>query len=443
MGFPIVLVDSGGIPVTESTSGIGSPVTVSTNGFGAAATLVASGGMPVVGANTEPTDPITLFAANPALDSDDTNTGLTFFVVVTLNSEDPLDELRVTIAPGVTNTLTTLGVGFAKFVAEGTALGTITEATFNDASGFTSATTLQTSDWIDISGLGLQAGDKLAVSFTTGGAGQATNRYEDTAYVADTYYKAGTSWNDAGATLSGYSKLAGRNYAISSVETRGLSGGGGTPPAENLIPMSFDDPMFSAMTEYSAYVQLAIGTDLSRMSIVNQVGESSITLLGDNEVSYCRVNSREAVRLISTGVINKCYLESTGLDSEADHADTIQVFSEGQTGGDLTIQNTHSVAHLAAANANFFCSDNWSGALTFQDVIFQGGPYGMRIDSDAGCHIDISLENVYFVGPFGINHTLIQNISTGTHTILQWDNVREATIVNGVLVPGVLIPNPG
>ena len=231
----------------------------------------------------------------------------------------------------------------------GTALGAITEATFSEASGFSSATTLQTSDWIDISGLGLVAGDKLAVSFTTGGAGQATTRYEDTAYVADTYFKAGTSWSDPTTTLSGLTKLAGRNYAIATVETRGLSGGGGTPPAENLIPMSFYDPMFSAMTEYPAYIQLAIGTDLSRMSIVNQVGESSITLLGDNEVSYCRVDSREAVRLISTGLINKCYLESTGLDSEADHADTIQVFSEGQTGGDLTIQNTHSVAHLAAA----------------------------------------------------------------------------------------------
>ena len=53
--------------------------------------------------------------------------------------------------------------------------------------------------------------------------------------------------------------------------------------AEHLIPMSFDDPMFSAMTEYPAYIQLAIGKDLSRMSIVNQVGESSITLLGGNE----------------------------------------------------------------------------------------------------------------------------------------------------------------
>lgn len=402
------------------------------------------GRMGVAVASTEaiPTGAITVFAANPPLDTDDTNTGTTFFVVVTLNSEDPLDELRVTIAPGSTNTLTTLGVGFAKFVAEGTALGAITEATFSDASGFASATTLQTSDWIDISGLGLQAGDKLAVSFTTGGAGQATNRYEDTAYVADTYFKAGTSWSDPTTTLSGLTKLVGRNYAISKIETRGLSGGGGSSGTENTIPMDFNDPMFSAMTEYPAYIQLAIGTDLSRMSIVNQVGESSITLLGDNEVSYCRVDSREAVRLISTGLINKCYLESTGLDSEADHADTIQVFSVGQVGGDLTIQNTHSVAHTAAANANFFCSDTWSGSLTFQDVIFQGGPYGMRIDSDPGCHIDISLQNVYFVGPFSIATHLVQDVGTGTHKVLNWTDVYEATIVNGAIVQGAAIAAP-
>lgn len=52
MGWPVVLVDSGGLPVTEAAHGVASPVTVSTNGFGIAATLVASGGMPVVGASS-------------------------------------------------------------------------------------------------------------------------------------------------------------------------------------------------------------------------------------------------------------------------------------------------------------------------------------------------------------------------------------------------------
>lgn len=389
-----------------------------------------------------PTDPITIFAANPALNLDDTNTGTTFWVVVTLNSEEPLDELRITIAPASTNALTVLGVSFAKFVAEGTTLGALTEATFSEAGGFASATTEQTSDWIDIAALGLSAGDKLAIGFTTGGSGQASTRYNNFAYVADTYFKAGTSWDDPATTLgTGHTKLAGYNYAIAKVEARGLSGGGGTPPAENTIPMSFNDAMFSAMTEYANNISLSSGADLSRMSIVNQSGTQSITCGGDNEVLYCRVDSREAVRLTSTAVVNKCYLEATGLAEEDDHADTIQVYSPGQTGGDLTIQNSHLVAHLTAATANFFCADNWAGSIAFQDVILQGGPYGMRIDAD-NAHVDISLNKVYFVGPFGTATHLIQDVGIGTHKVLNWTDVYEATIENGQLVVGNAISAP-
>lgn len=49
MSLPIVIVASGGIPVTESVSGQGTPVSVAANGMGTAVTVVASGGMPVVG----------------------------------------------------------------------------------------------------------------------------------------------------------------------------------------------------------------------------------------------------------------------------------------------------------------------------------------------------------------------------------------------------------
>lgn len=48
-GFPIVIVPSGGLPVTEATDGLGTPVSVAANGFGFAVTVVSSGGMPVVG----------------------------------------------------------------------------------------------------------------------------------------------------------------------------------------------------------------------------------------------------------------------------------------------------------------------------------------------------------------------------------------------------------
>jgi lysophospholipase L1-like esterase len=49
VSLPIVIVPSGGIPITEATNGQGTPVSVASNGFGTAVTVVASGGMPVVG----------------------------------------------------------------------------------------------------------------------------------------------------------------------------------------------------------------------------------------------------------------------------------------------------------------------------------------------------------------------------------------------------------
>lgn len=49
MGWPIVIVPSGGLPVTEVTNGFGTPVEVAANGYGFAVTIVASGGLPVIG----------------------------------------------------------------------------------------------------------------------------------------------------------------------------------------------------------------------------------------------------------------------------------------------------------------------------------------------------------------------------------------------------------
>ncbi len=48
MGWPVVIVGSGGIPVTEVANGLGAPVTVAANGLGTAVTVVAAGGMPVL-----------------------------------------------------------------------------------------------------------------------------------------------------------------------------------------------------------------------------------------------------------------------------------------------------------------------------------------------------------------------------------------------------------
>jgi len=49
MGWPVVVVAKGGIPVTEASAGLGTPLSVATNGYGTAVTVVGSGGLPVIG----------------------------------------------------------------------------------------------------------------------------------------------------------------------------------------------------------------------------------------------------------------------------------------------------------------------------------------------------------------------------------------------------------
>lgn len=49
MPTPIVVVASGGKPVTEAANGLGTPVVQALNGQGIPVVIVASGGTPVVG----------------------------------------------------------------------------------------------------------------------------------------------------------------------------------------------------------------------------------------------------------------------------------------------------------------------------------------------------------------------------------------------------------
>lgn len=69
MAWPIVIVASGGLPVTDTfgTTGLGTPVEEAANGYGVAVTFVAAGGAPVV--QVFPVPPIgndNLFGADSA-----------------------------------------------------------------------------------------------------------------------------------------------------------------------------------------------------------------------------------------------------------------------------------------------------------------------------------------------------------------------------------------
>lgn len=64
MSTPIVIVSSGGLPITEASNGQGMPVSVAANGYGIPCTVVSSGGIPVVGsgAGTTTFDPVNISA---------------------------------------------------------------------------------------------------------------------------------------------------------------------------------------------------------------------------------------------------------------------------------------------------------------------------------------------------------------------------------------------
>lgn len=204
------------------------------------------------------------------------------------------------------------------------------------------------------------------------------------------------------------------------------------------IPLSWNDPIFNSVTT-SASITVKNGATVSNKSITDSGDIASIVGEGSFTLDQVRINSREGVRIGGDGniVINDSYIETTGIGS--DHADGIQAYSPGSN-GNLTITNSTIVSHNTAANAGLFIADNYGGSVTLNNVVFEGGPIGLRIAAD-NQDVTVSLKDVYFVGPFMYDPLLIQEVNANIH-ITQWENVRYATIVNGQLVPGALISSP-
>lgn len=204
------------------------------------------------------------------------------------------------------------------------------------------------------------------------------------------------------------------------------------------IPLGWNDPIFSGMSSSNA-ITVKNGGTVSNKSITDTGHTASVIGLGSFTLDHVRINSGEGVRIAGSGdiTINNSYIESTG--QAGDHADSIQAYAPGGS-GNLTITNTSIVAHNNNATAGMFIADNYGGTITLDNVVFQGGPFGLRVAAD-NQDITISLKDVYFVGPFMYNPILLQEVNAHIH-VTQWENVHYATIVNGELVPGASIPSP-
>ncbi|MGP9813805.1 Ig-like domain-containing protein [Rhodopseudomonas sp. NSM] len=204
------------------------------------------------------------------------------------------------------------------------------------------------------------------------------------------------------------------------------------------IPLSWNDPIFSGVAN-SGSVVIKNGGTLSNKSITDTGNTASVVGTGSFTLDNVRISSAEGVRVGGSGniVINNSYIESTG--KAGDHADSIQAYAPGSN-GNLTITNTAIVAHENNATAGMFIADNYGGSVTLNNVMFDGGPFGLRIAAD-NQDITLALKDVYFVGPFEYNALLLQEVNADIH-IVQWENVRYATIVDGQLVPGAPIAAP-
>ena len=147
--------------------------------------------------------------------------------------------------------------------------------------------------------------------------------------------------------------------------------------AINDIPLSWSNSLFSDNVN-SGSVTIPDGGTLSNVSITETGSTASVVLRGDATLDDVRVNSREGVRIGGGGdiVINNSYIETTGTGS--DHADGIQAYSPGST-GNVTISNSTIVSHNSAATAGMFIADNYGGTVTLDNVVFEGGPFGLRI----------------------------------------------------------------
>jgi hypothetical protein len=231
----------------------------------------------------------------------------------------------------------------------------------------------------------------------------------------------------------------------SAANSVGATGGGGGGDA-GTIPMSIDDPIFDNVVDSGA-VTLSDGQSLTDKRMVGEFGgNQAVLMLTNNTLTRIAMSSREGPRISGGGFfdITSCWLETNGIGD--DHADCIQAFAPGSN-GTLTLQNTTIRAYSAGdagpdhvGSVGVFIADGWGGKVVCDNVLFWGGQFGCRIFPDAA-DIHIDFINVFFVGPFGFSEFDIR--STGGNIIVdRWSNVRQATIVDGVIVPGNLLASP-
>jgi hypothetical protein len=212
-------------------------------------------------------------------------------------------------------------------------------------------------------------------------------------------------------------------------------------PVVSSIPLLWDDARFKNNATAKS-TTIAKGGALSNKTITDTGSTASIVTGNGATIQNCRVKSREGIRIGGGGnfLIDGCYIEVNGTGQ--DHADGIQTYAPGSKGV-LKIRNTTIKCGINQATAGLFVADEWSGTVDLENVVIWGGPYGARIHADGG-DISVRFKNVFVVGPFAYDGLWVDSrtLNGSRNKIDLWENVCEATIVNGKLVPSKLIARP-
>lgn len=283
--------------------------------------------------------------------------------------------------------------------------------------------------------------------------------------------------------MEGFLRLKQLHRVTGSPKTRGAitvgtPGVGGTVVG-GTIPLAFNDSRFAANTPGSTADVTATTTYANKTwddsPLYNTPpdwdSEAPFDWNGSGttfNISKCRWKWREGFRAgcDANAILNmsECYIECVGRDMtafgapRADHSDCFQVYSVGGSGV-LNVSKTCFRGYsdeeaLALYGGNFIGSaglmyaDDFQGQLNLTDVVFWGGTKAIELYADVGV-TTLRFNNVYFVPsaqvwPSAGGNPVIMAVpgATASLIIAEWNNVRAATIVNGVLVPGALIPEP-
>jgi hypothetical protein len=222
--------------------------------------------------------------------------------------------------------------------------------------------------------------------------------------------------------------------------TTGLSSTAAPDSASNTaaVPLNFNDRIYAKVTNGTSRIKLSSGSSRIDVSIIENSGEPTITCNGSCDLTRVRIQSREGIRCIAGNInLTWVYIAATGLDG--DHADGVQCYSPGST-GTVTVKNS-TLRVSGSSTAGYFSADDWRGAHVLENVLFEGGGYGLRIPADGGS--SVSLKNVYFVrGSFQYGPYAFDPVNGRRINIIQWENVRWASWKGDQLVLGDLIPRP-